>query len=85
MALYEVLTRTIQTKKRLAAVTLRELEPKTHAVINSKVKLPKGSLLREVTGTTWCVRETNDVDAVMLLEGPPGRLPGGNYLEDVKT
>jgi hypothetical protein len=55
--LYEILTREIQTKRKLAAVTLRELEPMSHNVLRASAVLPKGSLLREATGATWKVRE----------------------------
>jgi hypothetical protein len=79
MALYEIITREIWSRKKLAMVTLRELAPVTHEVLQEPAMLAPGTVLTDCVRQKWKVVEKRG--AFLILKGKPGFLPSRDYLE----
>ena len=79
MPLYEIITRELYSRKKIPAVTLRELEPVTHEVLKAFAMPENGTVLRDALGTRYRVKL---MGALVLLGTNYGvRMPSGNYLE----
>jgi hypothetical protein len=79
--MYEIVTRQVYSRKKLALVTLREIEPVTHEVLKESARPPVGTTLRDQLGNLWKVK--SHVGAAVALSGPSD-LPSGNYFETGK-
>lgn len=80
MPLFEIVTRERYSRKKIPAVTLRELEPVTHAVLREYAMPDVGTILVDRAGRSYRVKK--HLGNLVLLGNNYGvEMPSGNYLE----